>query len=137
MQGFLASQTDVAQVYWWKTYSPPRWLLNGRNADVGTIDLMGLKGEDMISRLKAEAACIGGNENSTILVAPASATFLDPYTIPRFAAEKPELKLTELWRYKQHVGLDDLDFGDDGVWPTLERVVGRRGLVAWEVQRAC
>jgi phosphatidylinositol glycan class Z len=43
----------------------------------------------------------------------------------------------ELWRYRQHIGLDDLDFGDDGVWPTLERVVGRRGLVAWDVRQAC
>lgn len=137
MQSFLATQDNVSQVFWWKTYSPPRWLLNGRNADIATVDLMGLQGDSMISLLKEEAACVGGQKNGTVLVAPASATFLDPYTISRFAGEKPELKLTELWRYRQHVGLDDLDFGDDGVGTTLERVVGRRGLVAWDVRRAC
>jgi phosphatidylinositol glycan class Z len=127
----------VDQVYWWKTYSPPRWLLNGRNKEITTFDLMGLAGDQMIDVLKIDAACIGGNENGTVLVAPASATFLDPYTAPRFAGEEPELVFVELWRYRQHIGLDDLDFGDDGVWPTLERVVGRRGLVAWDVRRAC
>ena len=137
MQTFLASHNDVDQVLWWKTYSPPRWLLNGRNADITTVDLMGLAGEDMIARLKNDAACIGGRENGTVLVAPASATFLDPYTAVDFAGETPELAFVELWRHRQHIGLDDLDFGDDGVWPTLERVVGRRGLVAWDVRRAC
>ena len=137
MQTFLASHNDVDQVLWWKTYSPPRWLLNGRNADITTVDLMGLAGEDMIARLKNDAACIGGRENGTVLVAPASATFLDPYTAVDFAGETPELTFVELWRHRQHIGLDDLDFGDDGVWPTLERVVGRRGLVAWDVRRAC
>jgi phosphatidylinositol glycan class Z len=137
MQTFLAGEKSVDQVFWWKTYSPPRWLLDGRNDEVKTFDLMGLGGEHMISRLRVDAACIGGRENSTVLVAPASATFLDPYVVPRFAGEKPELAFEELWRYGRHIGLDDLDFGDDGVWPTLERVAGRRGLVAWEVRRAC
>lgn len=137
MQAFLAGQDSVDQVFWWKTYSPPRWLLNGRNEDVTTIDLMGLAGDKMLARLKSDAACIGGEENGTVLVAPASATFLDSHVVPRFPGEKPELAFKELWRYRQHIGLDDLDFGDDGVWPTLERVVGRRGLVAWEVRRAC
>lgn len=144
-QSFLATHQQaqgVGHVFWWKTYSPPRWLLNGRNAHVATTDLMGMPGEEMLVRLKAEAACVGGgaaggNENRTVLVAPASATFLDPHTVPRFAGEKPELAFTELWRYSRHVGLDDLDFEEDGVWPTLERVVGRRGLVVWEVGRAC
>lgn len=136
MQGFLAKREDVGQIFWWKTYSPPRWLLNGRNADVVTIDLMGLPGEEMIARLKSDSGCVDAG-NSTVLVAPASATFLDPYTVPRFAGEVPGFSLKEVWRYQQHVGLDDLDFGDDGVWPTLERVIGRRGLVAWEVRRAC
>lgn len=137
MQTFLAAQNGVDQIFWWKTYSPPRWLLNGRNEEITTVDLMGLAGKQMITRLKSDAACIGGKENGTVLVAPASATFLDPHTVPRFPGEKPELAFKELWRYRQHIGLDDLDFGDDGVWPTLERVVGRRGLVAWDVRRAC
>jgi phosphatidylinositol glycan class Z len=137
MQTFLATHDGVDQVFWWKTYSPPRWLLNGKNDEVETIDLMGLDGDRMLARLNKYAACIDGNENSTVLVAPASATFLDPYLVPGSSSQKPELDFKELWRYKKHIGLDDLDFGDDGVWSTLGRVVGRRGLVAWEIRRAC
>ena len=48
-----------------------------------------------------------------------------------------EITLEELWSYRQHINLDDLDFGDDGVWPTLERVVGDRGLVVWNVRKIC
>jgi phosphatidylinositol glycan class Z len=137
MQTFLATHDGVDQVFWWKTYSPPRWLLNGKNDEMETIDLMGLDGDRMLARLNKYAACIDGNENSTVLVAPASATFLDPYLVPGSSSQKPELDFKELWRYKKHIGLDDLDFGDDGVWSTLGRVVGRRGLVAWEIRRAC
>ena len=30
-----------------------------------------------------------------------------------------------------------MDFGDDGVVETLRRVVGRRGLGIWKVERIC
>ena len=39
--------------------------------------------------------------------------------------------------FRRHVNLDDLDFGDDGVVETLKRVVGRRGLGLWRVERIC
>lgn len=45
------------------------------------------------------------------------------------------LKMVGMWR--KHVNLDDLDFGDDGVAETLRRVVGRRGLGVWKVERVC
>lgn len=48
-----------------------------------------------------------------------------------------QLSLTNLAVFSRHVNLDDLDFGDDGVWPTLERVVGRAGLGVWKVDRIC
>ena len=70
-----------------------------------------------------------------LLVAPASATFLDAYTV--LSERSVTLFLKELWRYERHVGLDDLDFAEDGVWPTLRRVVGRRGLVVYEVEKIC
>ena len=43
----------------------------------------------------------------------------------------------EIWRYDQHLNLDDLDIGKVGIWRTLGRVVGRRGLVVWNVRRLC
>jgi GPI mannosyltransferase 4 len=48
-----------------------------------------------------------------------------------------QLQLNNLAVFRQHINLDDLDFGDDGVWPTLERVIGRRGLGVWKVDRIC
>lgn len=47
------------------------------------------------------------------------------------------LKLTHLKTYRYHINLDDMDFGDDGIWPTLTRVLGRCGLGVWSVEREC
>lgn len=43
----------------------------------------------------------------------------------------------EIWRYDQHLNLDDLDVGEEGVISTLKRVVGRRGLVIWKLRKIC
>lgn len=51
--------------------------------------------------------------------------------------DEMRLRLTHLETYKKHVNLDDMDFGDDGVVDTLMRVVGRRGLGVWRVEREC
>lgn len=48
-----------------------------------------------------------------------------------------KLKLSHLNTFRRHLNLDDMDFGDDGVIPTLSRVVGRRGLGVWRVERVC
>lgn len=141
-QIWLSSHSDgISNVFWWKTYSPPHWLLDGENARINTTDLMGIPGPDMINQLLSVTECEyhGGYENNKILlVAPASATFLDPYTrTPQPSETFGNISLWQQWRYCNHVGLDDLDFGDDGVWPTLRRVVGRRGLVVWTAHRVC
>lgn len=47
------------------------------------------------------------------------------------------LKLTHLRTFSKHINLDDMDFGDDGVTATLSRVIGRRGLGVWRVEREC
>lgn len=47
------------------------------------------------------------------------------------------LILEEMWQYSRHLNLDDLDFAADGIWGTLARVIGRRGLVIWRVRRNC
>ncbi|KAK5121880.1 hypothetical protein LTR85_004451 [Meristemomyces frigidus] len=134
VQTWIAQQPGVSQVLWWKTYSPPRWLLGTRNAYVNTTDLMGMTGPSMIKQLSDAAEC-GGDEHITLLVAPSSATFLDAYSGQ--AAQDQNIKFERLLQQRQHIGLDDLDFGDDGVWPTLKRVIGRRGLTVWRVSREC
>jgi len=103
---------------------------------------MGAPGSQMIKELEVVATCNIPSDNATAylaeaegtyLIAPLSATFLDKYT----QSNKSGLYFREVWRYSRHLNLDDLDFADDGVWGTLGRVIGRRGLAAWRVTKNC
>ncbi|EED18276.1 alpha 1,2-mannosyltransferase Smp3, putative [Talaromyces stipitatus ATCC 10500] len=140
-------QTEYTNVtvFWWKTYSPPLWLLGDTtnlHAHLRTRDLMGMRGTDMIKQvdsiLPACPALSSADESNNLifLVAPRSATFLDTYTSSISSELKePQLHMTEQWTYKNHLNLDDIDFGDDGVLATIYRVIGRRGLTVWSVER--
>lgn len=136
MQTFLSQRDDVTQAIWWKTYSPPIWLLDGKNEFLDTYDVMGMKGGLMIKELQALVSCDNSlaTRNGTYLVAPLSANFLDMFVSP---GNSSNLNFEEIWRYQQHLNLDDLDFAEDGIWKTLQRVIGRRGLAAWKVTRSC
>ena len=151
----LVQEKANAQVFWWKTYPPPIWLL-GEDTPIhlDTRDLMGMSGVDMLREIdQVLPSCSssssleenkGGEEipHTTtndkvhvLLVAPKSATFLDKYTSPH--SSDVAIRISEQYSYKNHVNLDDVDFGDDGILPTLNRVVGRRGLAVWAVERVC
>lgn len=144
----------TATVFWWKTYSPPLWLLGDNSSfpvDIKTRDLMGIPGTEMIRELdiavpecpetsheaKAKSVRYDNSQstNSVFLVAPRSATFLDSYAGLSSSAADPSLRLHELWTYRKHLNLDDLDLGEDGIFWTLKRVIGRRGLTVWAVNR--
>ncbi|KAF2844372.1 glycosyltransferase family 22 protein [Plenodomus tracheiphilus IPT5] len=138
----------VSQAFWWKTYSPPTWLLNGKNEDLTTVDLMGIPGEQMLQKVtEALPPCRTrkppkGHLGTVYLVAPRSAHFLKPYQEAsrqkaNQARRQKELILDEVWAYRRHLNLDDMDFGDDGFWKTMSRVVGDRGLVIWRASRNC
>lgn len=143
-QIFMSRQPDATHAVWWKTYTPPIWLLNGKNEVLETRDVMGLPGDQLMEQLAALATCDTpadrrNNEylkekSGTYLIAPLSATWLDPY-LPNKGLEG--LRFREVWRYRQHLNLDDLDWGEDGVWNTLARVVGRRGIAAYRVTKSC
>ena len=136
------SPANISHAFWWKTYSPPTWLLNGKNEELTTVDLIGMPAHQMLSNLTAvlppcrtrKPPKIDENRGDVYLVAPRSAYALKPFQDP---ANPGEIELEEVWSYRQHLNLDDMDFGDDGVWPTLSRVVGDRGLVIWRVTRNC
>lgn len=97
---------------------------------------MGMRGDKLLEELKAKVDCDA--TSTTLLLAPLSATFLDAYTTANSTvAEDSNIALEEVWRYRNHLNLDDMDFGDDGVWPTLKRMVGRRGIGAWKVTKKC
>jgi phosphatidylinositol glycan class Z len=130
----------VSHAFWWKTYSPPIWLLNGKNEELKTVDLMGRPGPQMLEEVTRVLPACRTRKPSTIhrdavyLVAPRSAHFLNPYTK---LDSREEISLEEIWSYRQHLNLDDMDFADDGVMKTLGRVVGDRGLVIYRVVRNC
>lgn len=104
---------------------------------------MGIPGPKMLEELTAVVPCNNLKNKivsavtpnrSVYLIAPRSAYFLKPFIGEN---AKEEIRLDEVWSYSKHLNLDDLDFGDEGVWKTLGRVVGDRGLVVWRVGREC
>lgn len=125
-----------SRVFWWKTYSPPRWLLGQANAQITTTDLMGISGPQMMDRLSGSISCEQGAAHEALLVAPGSATFLDAFTSTP-DSEASGLNFDLAFSHRQHIGLDDLDFGDDGFGPTIQRVFGRRRLDVWRVSKFC
>jgi len=121
---------NLTEVLWWRTYSPPIWLLGGNN--LTTTDLMGMDFGSLINILDSHVGRCG--DPSLGLVAPASSVELDVW---KEGGREGEFTLEELWRYERHLNLDDLDVGREGVWGTIRRAVGRRGLAIWRVGRKC
>lgn len=134
VQIWLGTQQNISmsEVFWWRTYSPPVWLLDGNRIQV--TDLMGVDVKEMIARI--DSGLGDGCCHSVGLVAPRSSTELDYWTAGGNITEGGgELAFEQAWTYAAHVGLDDLDFAGEGVRGTLERVLGRRGLTVWRVSR--
>jgi phosphatidylinositol glycan class Z len=137
------AKTDevVNNAFWWKTYSPPIWLLNGKNENLTTIDLMGVSSDEMLEKVKdVLPPCRTrkppkiGTRGATYLVAPRSANVQPSYLL-KDANE--EVTMYEIWSHRKHLNLDDMDFANDGFWKTMGRVVGDRGLVIWRVSKNC
>ena len=121
---------EATEVFWWRTYSPPVWLLGGK--ELVTVDLMGMKADEMMERIAEAVGGLNGDEpRSVSLVAPRSSVDLDLW----IEKAKNDMLFKQLWMTKNHLNLDDLDFEEDGIRETLRRVVGRRGLVIWKVSR--
>ncbi|RYP39229.1 hypothetical protein DL766_000487 [Monosporascus sp. MC13-8B] len=143
-QVFLSNQPDATRAVWWKTYMPPIWLLGGKSSVLRTEDVPGMQGPALLEHLGRIATCdIPADRrsleylkepNGTYLIAPRSAVWLDPYLENKGL---DGLRFREVWSYSRHLNMDDLDWGEDGVWDTLKRVIGRRGIVAWRVTRSC
>ena len=122
----------MSEVFWWKTYSPPVWLL-GRKG-VKTWDLMGVDVDTMTSRVKNSVGpCVNGQSTGVGVVTPSSTTAFDAW----MSNSATEFAFESLWMIRTHLNLDDLDFKNDGVWDTLQRVVGKRGLAVWKITRKC
>lgn len=137
MQLWVGAQEDITRAFWWKTYSPPTYLLGHSGDRIITTDLMGMRGDLMVEEVSNSVPC-DVEDSSTLLIAPLSATFLDKFIAGNAQpSDSTSIALEEVWRYRNHVNLDDMDFGDDGVFSTLHRVFGRRGIGAWKVRKSC
>lgn len=120
------------EVFWWRTYSPPVWLLGGK--EIMTIDLMGTKAQEMMKRVsEAVGSCSDRGPRTAGLVAPWSSVELDIW----MKDSRAPLSFEKLWMSNYHLNLDDLDVEEDGIRGMVERLVGRRGLVVWKIRRLC
>ncbi|KAK3169431.1 hypothetical protein OEA41_008814 [Lepraria neglecta] len=132
-QAWLGQQKELGahmqEVMWWRTYSPPVWLMD--HNPIRTTDLMGMPFIEMQNKIDTALGKECNTNKSIGLVAPFSSAELDASWAER------DLVLEEIWRYGRHLNLDDLEFGEEGVLGTLRRVVGRRGLVVRRVRRIC
>lgn len=134
--------TGSADVIWWKTYSPPVWLLNTPRDVLNTTDLMGIDGPLVEQVLRKKLSCpTKSQEIATFLVVPRTRD--EPEIWKGESPERDALKRirdvewTLLHTIKRHIGLDDLDFADDGVLGTFRKVIERRGLDVWRISRKC
>ena len=158
-------QAHSAEVFWWKTYPAPTYLLghqpvlgtDGKSINISTVTLMGMPQEKLVATIYAtvdkksphcEASFLdffsfGKKYSDTYVAAPLSAWRLDDLpSISNFSfgidlMPSQAMQFTNIYTTRRHVNLDDMDFGDDGFVPTISRVVGRRGLGVWRVTKDC
>lgn len=141
VQNYIAENLENATtVIWWKTYSPPTWLLGDMNEVCKTVDLMGAKQDVVFLELElekgrcpsGEGATSGGMVKETYLVAPL-ATGIE--TEMNGIAQRG-FNLRQVWLYRNHLGFDDLDFDfkKDGAIGAVTKVWDSRGLGVWRVE---
>lgn len=133
---------------------------NNETIDINVHPLLGAPRNVLLENLlKHQPSCdenivqkltnaLNPDDRQTLLVAPFSAwRWGEIHESPRGnftlakknrgADDQEDLRMIFLDEHRRHINLDDMDFGDDGVWGTLERVIGRRGLGVWRVERIC
>ena len=96
---------------------------------------MGVPFESLQRQVETALGSECNTNRSVGLVAPYSSVEIDPWIAKSVKDET--FAFEEIWRSGLHLNLDDLDIGVEGLWRTLARVLGRRGLVVWKVKRLC
>lgn len=137
VQNYIAEYLgNATSVIWWKTYSPPTWLLGEMNERCSTVDLMGAKKSVVEEKLEQEkGGCDVEREEmkskETYLVAP-----LAMNVEKNMESGKQLYRLRKVWVYRSHLGLDDLDFDfeQDGILGAVMKVWDGRGLGIWRVE---
>ncbi len=140
-------------ILWWRTYSPPVWLLNAPPAGPFITDLMGMPASEVLSLLQNKTLSPG---SEAWLVAPHmrreiatwapevaawnqwNSRFDDSGVVEGFGDmvfKLPGVTRSEIITVSRHIGLDDLDIPEDGLWGTLVGLIEKRGLTAWRFRR--
>lgn len=157
------SEAHNIEVFWWKTYPPPTFLLGppplhpvtNRPLNLSTVPLMGFPQQELVFMLMQHMpTCDPGlierltthrEKTDVYVVAPLSAWRLNEPHPPvsdfsfsvTFNLPPARLHMRNIATFRQHINLDDMDFGDDGFRNTLKRIIGRRGLGVWQVDQIC
>jgi phosphatidylinositol glycan class Z len=158
-----ANTTNVT-VLWWKTYPAPTYLIGAplsstesdKPLNITTIPLLGISEHDLKETLLSSSTCLSddvgdfphSNTSSAVfLAAPLSAHLFDNKNVadPQYfqtretdtSSSGGALIFQQEYLYRRHINLDDMDFAEDGVSSTLDRVFGRAGLGIWRVRRNC
>lgn len=126
------------EVLWWRTYSPPVWLLGGSNitTNTTTTDLMGISFDELKQLIDSKVHEQGFDPPLIALVAPNSSVELDQWkSMPADEESGRHFYIRPEWTTGSHLNLDDLDIPTEGLKGTWDRVVGRRGLTIWSIAK--
>lgn len=95
--------TNTTQ-FWWKTYSPPTWLLGDLNtSNDKVVDLFGIDIEELISTVESTLNSSDGQD--ILLISSRS-------SVPLLENVSNRLRLDPIWGSKWHLDLDHFDIGD-------------------------
>lgn len=161
MQNYIAENLgNATTVIWWKTYSPPTWLLGDMGEECSTVDLMGAK-RSRVHRALEETKGSCGIQGELAETKVKEVYFVAPVALElkleqplddddEQEEEKTEevviskdegkrergYRLRKVWEYRNHLGLDDLDFDfeKDGIVGAVWKVIEGRGLGIWRVE---
>ncbi|RMZ78601.1 hypothetical protein DV738_g3753, partial [Chaetothyriales sp. CBS 135597] len=139
------SSAHNIEVFYWKTYPPPNYLLGSpppknpvtdQKLNISLVPLMGIPQSELAFMLMQHfPTCDPGLVDYITL--PRLVDPIDPSFSIHFLDQRATLGMRSLQVWRRHVNLDDLDVGEEGVQRTVERVWGHRGLAVWRVERIC
>ena len=139
---------NVQTVIWWKTYTPPVWLLGHRGLDpteIRIVDLMGASRQTVVDSIVANTVCddpgdVRQSETSTTLVitprsANAQSLAQESNSTPNPGSK--QIVLREIWTYSLHLSLDNMDWATDGAWATITKLITQRGISIYQAYVIC
>jgi len=135
------------KIYWWRTYTPPTWLAQSGlgNPRIEPTELLGYSAKDVYEKILTNDCLVPYGE-PLIFTAPRQSLEVVRWrgltpgsriaeNLQSWEGEVKNVTWTKIHTEWAHIGLDHLDWDDDGIWGTLSKVIRRRGLTAWMIHR--